>query len=119
MGDHTPDDTTYSESSADLEKRVATLIDERDQLNRTIEDLINRRIEVEKGASSETKDAPVPEYRVLREGDIIAKDDEFLTDDCETWELVGNLLGRDCPYVPGFYRPMRRRIAKGGGDEIR
>ena len=110
MGDHTADDTTYSESSADLEKRVANLIDERDRLNRTIEGLINMRIEVEKEASSKKKDSPAPNYRVLREGDIIAKDDEFLTEDCETWESMGNMLGSGCPYIPGFYRPMRRRV---------
>jgi hypothetical protein len=45
-------------------------------------------------------------YRLLKEGEIIMRGDEFLHDDCVTWSLVRNEIG--VRWLPGVLQPMRR-----------
>lgn len=52
------------------------------------------------------------EFRLLSTGDIIDPDDEFLTDDCQTWVRVGDealkfMIGKS--YSATFFQPMRRK----------
>ena len=55
-------------------------------------------------------------YRLLSRSDFVRADDEFLTDDCETWAalpvgtVAGFPIGRR--YVPEVYQPARRAIEK-------
>jgi hypothetical protein len=51
-------------------------------------------------------------FRLLDRTDTVRPDDEFLTDDCETWASVADqgskfMIGK--PYSAYFFRPMRRR----------
>ena len=51
-------------------------------------------------------------FRLLTATDTIRPDDEFLTDDCQTWASVGEqaakfMIGK--PYSAHFFQPMRRR----------
>lgn len=51
-------------------------------------------------------------FRLLNRTDTIRPDDEFLTDDCQTWASVGDqgaklMIGK--PYSAHFFQPMRRR----------
>ena len=55
--------------------------------------------------------SPDKGYRLLKEGEIILKTDEFLDDDCETWlPLTVSRRTIGLPYFTGFYKPMRRKI---------
>jgi len=52
------------------------------------------------------------EFRLLNRADIIDPNDEFLTDDCQTWARVGDealkfMIGK--PYSVTFFQPMRRK----------
>jgi hypothetical protein len=53
------------------------------------------------------------EFRLLNQTDTIHPDDEFLTDDCQTWARVGDealkfMIGK--PYSATFFQPMRRKV---------
>lgn len=52
------------------------------------------------------------EFRLLNKTDTIDPNDEFLTDDCQTWARVGDealkfMIGK--PYSATFFQPMRRK----------
>ena len=52
------------------------------------------------------------EFRLLNQSDTIEPDDEFLTDDCQTWAKVGDeavkfMIGKI--YSATFFQPMRRK----------
>lgn len=54
--------------------------------------------------------SPGKSYRLLKEGEIICKTDEFLDDDGETWlPMTAARITIGLPYVTGFYKPMRRK----------
>lgn len=52
-----------------------------------------------------------PAWRLLNRRDVVLISDEFLTDDCETWDSCANaarfIVGQK--YDPVFFQPMRRR----------
>lgn len=52
-----------------------------------------------------------PFWRLLNRHDVVRASDEFLTDDCETWDSCANaarfIVGQK--YDPVFFQPMRRR----------
>jgi hypothetical protein len=50
-----------------------------------------------------------PKYRLLARHDKIRSDDEFLNDDCQTWEKVDRLFVGHL-YNGNFHVPMRRKV---------
>jgi hypothetical protein len=52
-----------------------------------------------------------PKYRLLNSTDTILPSDEYLTDDCITWEKLDSFkFGIGKPYSISFFQPMRRII---------
>ncbi len=56
-------------------------------------------------------------YRLLDSADIIDRNDEYLTDDAETWKPVGNNIARGAKYTPGCFQPMRRPVTDQEAEE--
>lgn len=69
---------------------------------------------VRRDLAGRTEETP-REYRLLTERDVIKPDDEFLRDDCVTWEQlsVSNSFGIGSIYRRGFFVPMRRAVEPG------
>ncbi len=49
-------------------------------------------------------------YRLLTRKDRIERDDEFLSDDCETWRIDPLHLFAGMEYCPGALLPARRKL---------
>ncbi len=49
------------------------------------------------------------QFRLLKPGERIEKDDEYLEDDCKTWSNVSHIMLR-CEYNPLLFVPHRRIV---------
>ncbi|THF58051.1 hypothetical protein [Pseudothauera rhizosphaerae] len=59
------------------------------------------------------------QYRLLTRADRIDHDDEFLQEDCETWQIDPLHIFAGMEYCPGVLRPARRKLPPNAGGNAR
>lgn len=112
----------------DMQARIAELLEERDLWKeradrflrlkhaetKRVDDMEQKLADALDSAEDDSRSSPSGQYRLLRDGELVGEDDEYLHQDAQVWSVNGpksSWLG--AVFNSGFHMPMRRRESSG------